>query len=349
MSIYGNYVSIGQNDDTGIVALNPGVKDMLLQAVRPVNPSYNAYLSKTKPVVLLHFSDIHGDGVNLARIVQLLDHYSDMIDDGLFTGDMVYIRWSDGIGFWMGVPGTEKILVAIGNHDVLTASSGYDWTQRATQAAQYERYMANISQWGATYTSGLTYYYKDYAAKKLRLIIINCMLTGDDETAQRTWLETALSGARTSGYTVVIAVHYPLDECADVQCNFTSLDRSAAQTSDLLPTAYLEIVAAHKTAGGKFACWLAGHTHWDNILKSISNNDQLCVCVDSASLEQANMYSDIQRTEGVKAQDLFNLTVIDTESTLIKIIRVGADRDRQLRPRNCITLDYSTGTVVTQS
>lgn len=349
MSIYGNYVGIGLGDDTGIVALNPSVKDMLLQAARPVNPSYNAYLSKTKPVVLLHFSDIHGDGVNLARVVQLLDHYSDMIDDAICTGDVVYTRWSNGIGFWTGVPGTEKILVAIGNHDVLTASSGYDWTQRATQAAQYERYMANISQWGATYTTGLTYYYKDYNAKKLRMIVLNCMLTGDDEAAQRTWLETALAGARTSGYTVVIAVHYPLGDCADVQCNFTSLDRSAVDTSEFVPTAYLELVATHKSNSGKFACWLAGHLHWDNVLKSIEHNGQLCICVDSANVEMANMYSDVQRTNDTKSQDLFNLTVIDTESTLIKIIRVGADRDRQLRPRNCITLDYSTGTVVTQS
>lgn len=336
-----------------IVDANPDVKQLLIQAKRPINTSYNAYLSVPQPVVLLHISDIHADETELKRIVQFKGEYADMIDDTICTGDLVADRWSNGYSFWENVSGAGDILVTIGNHDVLTAASGYDWTQRATQADQYTRYFAPyIEDWDCEYTSGLTYYYKDYAAKKLRLIALNPMLTGDDNTAQLAWYETTLNDvlANHTDYSVVVADHFMPVNSQKIACNFTTLDNPVPSGElNTLSADYLAKTQAFIAANGKFVCYLVGHSHIDYVAKSIDYPSQLSIAIDCLNRALCNNYSDVQRTDGLRSQDLANLVSIDTASHVIKIIRVGANRDHYLRGKNCITIDYTDGTIVTQN
>lgn len=334
--------------DTGIINLNPNIPDKLLQAKRPLNTSADAYLSVPQPVVLLHFSDIHQSATELIRIVELKNKYSSMIDDAICTGDMVGQRYANGMAWWTAVDGAEDILMAIGNHDALADPTGYDWSQLASQSDQYDQYFSPyISNWGCTYTSDKTYYYKDYSAKKVRLIVLNCMLTGDDDTEQLSWFaETALAGAKTAGYSVVVAVHYMPYSPQKIACNFSSLDKSVG--SDLLANAYLNAVDGFVQGGGEFICYIAGHVHYDIFVKSTAYPNQYCICVDALNVNQSNVYSDTQRTNGMKSQDLANLVVIDTASKVVKIIRVGADMDHYLRSKKCMTFKYLTGDIVYQ-
>ena len=334
--------------DTSILSLNPDIQDRLLQANRPLNTSANAYLSVAKPVTLLHFSDIHGDVTELKRMVDLRASFSSMIDDAICTGDMVEQRYSNGMSWWASVSGSENILMAIGNHDALSDPTGFDWTQLATQAQQYSQYFSPyISNWGATYTANKTYYYKDYSAKKIRLVVLNCMLTGSDDTDQQTWLTSTLASAKTAGLSVVIAVHYMPYNPQKIGCNFSSLDKGVG--SDVLSLVYLTIVQNFIDAGGEFICYIAGHVHYDIFVKSTTYPNQLCICIDALSAYQSNVYSDTQRTNGTKSQDLANLITFDTASKVVKISRVGADQDHYLRSKKFMTFKYLAGDIITEN
>lgn len=338
----------GNSDPDDIVLLNRDIEERLLQAKRRINGSNNAYLGNPQPVVLLHFSDIHGDKTELQRMVEIHERYKSMIDDIICTGDLVEYRYANGIDFWSNTDGAEDILIAIGNHDVLTDPSGYDWTQRASQSDQYTRYIAPfVDNWGVTYTSGKTYYYKDYIEKSLRLIVLNCMLTGDDDSAQLSWFENVLDDAKTESLSVVVANHYMIANPEKVSCNFSILDKNVG--TDVLPLAYLAAIDDFKGGGGKFVCHIAGHTHWDIIVRSTTYPDQICIVIDALSRAQANMYSDTQRTDGTKSQDLANLVAFDTASGVVKIMRIGANMDHYLREKNCITINYTTGEIITQN
>lgn len=333
---------------TDIISMNPDAESNLLQALRPLNDSMNAYLSVAQPLVLMHFSDIHQDSSRLARLIQFSTEYSSQIDDVICTGDLVEHRYSEGMTWWSAVNGAEDILLAIGNHDALAATSGYDWTNLATEANQYSQYFAPyISNWGCTYTANKTYYYKDYTTKGVRLIVLNCMLTGDDDTAQKTWLTNTLSAAKTAGLSVVIAEHYPLHNSMRVESAFSSVDKGGSGESIYtFSEAYMTIVQNFIDGGGEFICYLCGHLHYDMFTKATSHQNQYCIGIDAASLAQSNYYSDTQRTVGERSQDLANLVVIDTASKAVKIIRVGANVDHYLRTKNCMTFKYLTGNIL---
>lgn len=331
----------------GIVELNSRAEESLLQAKRTINLTPNGYLSATQPFVLLHFSDIHAETANLTRIVEYRDHITSKIDDTICTGDMVADRFNNGMAFWDNVDGTENILMLIGNHDALAGDSGYDWTNTVTQQQQYDRFIAPyVANWNCTYTSGLTYYYKDYAEKKVRLICLNCMLKDTDADAQLAWLNTTLAEAATLDYYVIIAVHYPISESTVIACNFSSLDKMPSQT--MLDTDYMDVVDDFVTAGGNFVCYITGHTHWDDVLKA-TNYNQLCIVIDAASMATGNQWSDTMRTGGTKSQDCANLFVFDSASGVIKIIRIGANMDHYLREKNCITIKCSDNSILTQN
>ena len=159
------------------------------QQFNPNDGWFGSYWGKV--VTLLHFSDIHGDTTELARIVDYLKTLPSSVVP-LFTGDMVRNTWVDGIDFWTNTQGTDKILVAIGNHDTYYSK---------TAAECYTRYLApNIASWGVTYTENVCYYYKDWSAYNLRLIVLDCMHW---DATQQSWLVATLASAKTAGYHIV--------------------------------------------------------------------------------------------------------------------------------------------------
>ena len=347
--INGNVIA-EKNDEVNasIISLNKDVKDALIQAKRRNNDTMNGYLNAPQPLVLLHFSDIHGDSTELSRIIEFYNYYHDSIDDVICTGDMVEHRFSEGMAWWDAVEGSENILTCIGNHDALADTSGYDWTNLATEANQYSQYFAPyISNWGCTYTENKTYYYKDYTSKGVRLIVLNCMLTGSDDTAQQSWLADTLSAAKTAGLAVVIAEHYPLHNFVRIESRFSSVDQSdGGDSAYTFSETYMTIVQNFIDDGGEFVCYLCGHLHKDVFTKANSHQNQYCVGIDAASLVQSNYYSDTQRTVGDKSEDLANLVIIDTASKAVKIIRVGASVDHYLREKSVMTFKYLTGTIL---
>lgn len=324
-------------DTTDIVKLNYKVPALLQSAQKPT------YGQTTVPLSLLHFSDPHGGSTNVARMIEMANAIGSPLDDIICTGDMVNNTYADGFAWWGNIPGAEKILTCIGNHDVSDGTS-YNKYGITTQEAYNTYFAPYIANWGVTHTGTNTYYYKDYSSKKIRLIVLDYLLEGGNATAQNTWLQSALSGAKTNGYTVVIAQHCQMSNFQSIPSNFTMVYK---MTSYQYPTIYQASVQSFIDDGGEFACYIAGHTHWDMLCINPDYPDQICVCVTCTAITGRD--NDQIRVGGTKSQDGANIVTIDTTSKTVKLIRVGADIDSYLRPRNVLSISYADKTLFAQN
>lgn len=346
---YTNAVSIPIEETisgNSIINNNKEVPLLTKQALRPLNITANQYQTEPKPLVLFHFSDIHGDQAALERLIEFYEEYKTLFDDAICTGDLKAANTSSSMDFWNNVNGAEDVLISIGNHDATNADS----TLQA-EAGQYTAMLAPyIDNWGVTYTSGKTYYYKDYAGSKVRLIVVNNMLSEAENAAQLSWFETTLAGAKSLGYTAIVATHFPNGKSAAsaIDCNFTDIDITG-NSAQFLNGYYELVVRDFIAAGGKFACYFGGHVHKDIIRKGDDHPTQLGVFIDAASIYQSMVYSDIHRQSDDRTADLANVFVIDTSSSTVKIIRVGADRNRYLVSRKTIAINYDTLEILSQS
>lgn len=291
-------------------------------------------------VSLLHFSDLHGDDVNLSRIVAFASRYGSYLDDVVATGDNVYNIFSNSFTFW-GTAGAGGFLSVIGNHDAWSVDGG---PTVATEQECYEKFFAPyIDDWGVTGVVNKCYYYKDYntdGSYPVRLIVLDCMHLNEDQTS---WLTSTLASAKTNGYTVVIAVHYtpsPMhDSTVDKTSTFTCYEASSNSTSWATVVAAESIVQDFIDGGGKFACWLCGHYHTD--IFGRSEHGQLFIAVERANTVLAGTYD--ARVNGTKTRDSFNVFAIDAAAGYIRLFRVGNDVDRTLRPKVSLCYDYVNG------
>ena len=113
------------------------------------------------------------------------------------------------------------------------------------------------------------------------------------------------------------------------------------------PTIYQASVQSFIDDGGEFACYIAGHTHWDMICINPDYPDQIFVCVTCTTITGRD--NDQIRTSGTKSRDAANIVTIDTTSKTVKLIRVGADIDNYLRPRNVLSISYADKTLFAQN
>ena len=299
----------------------------------------------TPTFALLHFSDIHGATTALTRLVELKNHLGSKLSDTICTGDMVNDKYEDTMSFWDGVTGAGSILTCIGNHDVHHQGESSYTADQIGQTDTYTRYFAPYKDgWGVTIGENLTYYYKDYPTNKVRLIALNYLLTGDEATAQNTWLQARLAEAKTNGYTVIIAAHCQLQNSNAVDCSFTTFGKTTF--GGQLDESYQASVQSFINDGGLFACYISGHTHWDAVAYNSNYPNQLCITVTTASVNMND--NDQPRISGTITQDAANLIVIDVDFKVVKIIRVGANIDTYLRGRNTLTYSYDTHSVLSE-
>lgn len=322
---------------TDIVGLNYTVPETIKYAQKLV------YGQSIVPFSLIHFSDPHGGKTNVTRLLQMRNALGTLIDDIICTGDMVTNKYADGYSWWDEIDGSETILTCIGNHDV---SNGEVYTEYGiTREQAYNTYFAPyIGSWNVTHSGSLTYWYKDYADKKIRLIALDYLLSGDEAAAQNTWLQNALADAKSNDYTVVIAQHCQLSSFQKINSNFTMID---PKTPYQYPTIYQESVQAYMNNGGKFACYIAGHTHWDMLCINPDYPNQICITVTCTA--QTGRDNDQIRETGTKSQDAANVITIDTTNQTVKLIRIGADKDNYLRGRNRLVFSYADKTIISES
>ena len=302
-----------------------------------------------KPLTLLHFSDPHADTAAVNRILMKASTYSDLIDGMICTGDITENTYGSISGWW-----NPNVMTCIGNHDTAKYENGsYDWTY-LTMAQRDQYYIAPFeSNWGITHTSGTSYYYKDYADSKVRLIVLDGMLytnPGEDAVTQTAWLGTTMDGAKALDYHVLIAIHAPHGGAEAVDCTFSKRGGGTRPVyADCnTPQDVIEVVASKIEAGCKFVGYLCGHAHQDNIWDCENDGKQLMYCVTCAAVSNRNQWknSDQYRDENM---DAFNIVTIDTVNGLVKIIRCGgANADMNMRNRKQICFYYPDGIIFGQ-
>jgi hypothetical protein len=110
----------------------------------------------------------------------------------------------------------------------------------------------------------------------------------------------------------------------------------------------MEAVQTFVNGGGKFACYLTGHTHLDKVYYYRKYPNQIgftTSCAIAESWVHATMnWDDLERTGD--QQDLFNIVTIDTNTKTMKLQRIGADRDIFGRGRHFTCIDYNLGKVI---
>jgi hypothetical protein len=361
------YIELSEDIDAVpvIVRVNEEEKTkQLLGQLKSQTRNQKASGTENKPLVLLHFSDIHGMGQNLSRINEYRKYWSKYIDDTINTGDVQQDKWEDD--FIFGEASVDNpnndILSVIGNHDTATGiNSTRNWHDKQGKES-YDRYVAPFVQyWGVVQpddaaANGYCFYYKDYPDSHIRLIVLDSWNNESSYiAAQTSWLEEVLNSAREAGYAVIMAAHMGLESEELIKCPFTN--NGAAYTSpDLAPlnNPYMALVTQFKADGGELICWLAGHSHYDAIARtSEANGYQINIRVANASRDY-NPDLDLNTTnskieviaDDVRSQDLFNIVAIDTTYKFITLFRVGAPWDKLGRhiETNCIA--YNTGSVV---
>lgn len=313
--------------------------------------------NRPKCLVLAHFSDIHGDGENLNRIVRFTDTYKDYIDDVVCTGDIARDNASsNGVEedfSWWSNNGGENVLMTIGNHDtnvvVGTTSNWRDYGKVNT----YNKYFAPfIDNWGVTQPSdaasgGKCYYYKDYPAYNIRVIALDCMYYDADHDA---WFVDVLADARTKGYAVITMAHALGDSGENIECTYSAINTTAGPA--LLDSGeYIFCANVHSriddfiAAGGTFICFLGGHYHRDlfGLVKGTDNKQLYSLAACAGSYAPGR---DFDGTIGTRSQDCFNIVAVDPTLKLVKLFKVGCQYDNYMRQKGTLCYNYETHKLV---
>lgn len=317
--------------------------NIMLQATRPLLNDSIKY--DFKPLVLCHFSDIHGDSINLKRILEFYNNYKKYFTDIIHTGDIVNDKFDDDFEFWKNTEGSNIILNCIGNHDS-SRKDGNKYIQDITSKQCYDKFFKEqVGNWNCVQPEsaadlGLCYYYKDYSDSKIRLVVLDCMHYTDN---QNSWFSQVLTEAKNKNYAVLVANHYQggAMKC-DKSCTFQSpLWAHADATINEKASATVD---SFMNAGGDFIAWICGHTHRDlfGVLESYPN--QTCIAVDCGLC--SDYWNDSFRRRGAKSQDCFNIMSINRSLNTFSIYRVGNNIDLQLRSKKCLVYNYATHKVI---
>lgn len=320
----------------------------MISAVKFSAPS--ATESRGTPLTLLHFSDLHDNRNEFDRIIKYYSIYGSLFDDILNTGDTVLSVF--GSVFFLKEKYayreiSKKILNVIGNHDTRATDSS-DWYTNAGINAYNQQIAPSVEYWGVTQpedasTEGKCYYYKDYTTQGIRMIVLDDMVMAGSnyDASQITWFEEVLADAKENNLSVLGVKHS--------SANVTPLENAGAwheRNATVLAgaDAFYNAVDAFIEGGGKFICWLTGHTHY-NVLGTVTNHtNQLNLAVGSG-YDDNYQYS----TRAGAAVDCFNVIAIDTTQKTIKVMRVGNNIDWKMRECNLLCVDYNTRTIISES
>lgn len=324
----------------------------LINAHRKANTGNYNSMSAPDVFALAHFTDIHGNAGAMARVQRFKDKFSDYLDDTICTGDMVTDKLSDGMKFWND-NSDGSILTCIGNHDSLGANG---WGNPVDQATLYETYIAPyMANWSAETVTDKAYYYKDYDEKKIRLVVVDgTIFDPEEQTAQITWLSNALSAAKTNGYSVIGAVHFPPMPSSfhKIECNFSNVTHGTGGDMGQFAwkTYYNSILGAVQDFiqdGGDFVCWLCGHTHNNIVSYDTGYPGQLFITNTCAM--PSSIFDECDRDYN-ENRDAINVVCVDIARKYVKVLRYGANWDDCLRHIGSVVINYGTSpaTVVHQ-
>ena len=211
-----NFIRTGQiaiyiDQESDIVAHNFDNEKYTKAVMRAFGVGENPTESHVMPI-FAHTSDVHGDA---KRFKQFLDYCDFLgVDAALVSGDVVALTPPDASKYVDDLADSHKTmtLLCMGNHD----SALLDTAQK-----QYDQIMGHLIVKNAVTTNPNetypTYYYKDFADKKIRVISLNAYelkrvnYTTYFTQAQCEWLISVLAST-PQDYGVILMYHAPENE-----------------------------------------------------------------------------------------------------------------------------------------
>lgn len=319
--------------DIEVIKFNKDIEAALIQSTAKRQKDTNAVFS------MIHFSDIHGNQEMFNRIVEFSNYYASNLSMLLHTGDYVYKGQEDFVDL-LGNAEINNVPFynVVGNHDqYISDSDRSQATKASTYANVITRTQRNWQNIGVTYMSGnnpMTYY-KDFKSSKIRIIILDDFYDIDIQAA---WLAAILEEARTLGYHVITAKHSKTDSITERVTSFNSKDVYSGDFNTIFDAAIKKFISA----GGIHICNICGHEHVDEM--GYTDNGILNVVAECATSDVS--WQNCKRDKNTKSFDCFNILSIDTNAGLIKIIRIGDNKDIYLRDKSYTCYDYINKKVV---
>ena len=326
--------------------------DLISQA-RYVYSSSDSGVSPYSCLTLLHCTDLHGNRDGMDYVLKTYRKHESKIDAILHTGDVVTGNLSDGIANWISSGCAAVVLNTIGNHDTeenfVLQAAGKDNVYN-TIFAPY------ISNWGVVQPAGVAdstspdyhalYYYKDFTAPGVRLIVLD---TNFWDSAEKSWLTSVLNDALTNSLCVVIACHNVKKLTEMTDSNFSAYPGDGINESTNAyanqPDDWLDPVKDFMDAGGNFACILAGHNHSGHMGAMTNYPDIFVYVADKSSMSRV---SGTARISGEVNQNTVSIVTINPVEKLFKIVKIGAKVDGKMRGKHVFCYDYANKRIISQ-
>lgn len=312
-----------------------------------------------KPTFLVT-CDIHAKLYLFKRVQEFYENsQSEYVYDKLLLGDLVADRFENTTNI-MDMDFYKDTLFVLGNHDVWLTAGG-----TATAKQSYDKYIApNVGSWGVVQPNGASangycYYYKDYpsayggSTDALRLIFLDEYHY--DET-QHNWFVSVLADAKTNNLSVVVCTHQT--QCTSAELTALSADYpfacpvggfnvepKEAGYAGSYANAYInrrKAVDTFISNGGKFICWMSGHTHRDCCGTFTETNGK------QLSLAFINTSQDTTTKAYINnlSSDSFQYVGFDLSLGYVYVVRIGQTVDKWLHQNQYLVYDYINHVVI---
>lgn len=343
------------------------------KAVRALRKQFDTQNTTNETVIPLfaHISDLHNDPVRLKNFIKYCEYIG--VDAGFVTGDIVNLTFNDPFDYYINqvVASTIPFYNTIGNHE---AQDG------GTDAALQAKFFTPIEAKNGAISEGKGYYYRDFAAKKTRIIGINQFQQGGAERDHRylkpdqiNWLINTLKST-PAGYAVVLLSHVPehtfapapnyakfwqdkmffndpftnitgspIADIIDAFIGKTTINKSYTQNGEL---STLTVNGDFSTVanGVEFIAHVNGHLHGD-FVGYLDNtvHKQLVLnitCGNAFVSPWRDGLGDLPRMAGTLVEDAFNIYGIDRVLGMVKIVRIGSNVNYLMMKRDFMAIPY---------
>lgn len=323
-----------------IIELNRDVEPLIIQASATRTAFFRKkFPDRFRPIQFVHFSDIHARLDLWNRVVEYVNYYHDYIDFALHTGDYCGARQEEYVDFYnRGEQCVRNIYNCIGNHDTYTTTQ---WLKNTKESAHSLLFAPSHGIDGTFMECDHSMtYYRDFPESNLRMIVLDLYY---DIDLQCEWLRKILDDAREKELCVITAMHEPSDTVNDTfGVTFHSKNEYVALNGRVRTKEFEPIIADFIAAGGCHVCNFVGDEHHD--LFGLTDSGVLNSAVPCATSWDG--WSDGKRIPGTRTFDCFNVVSIDPDMGLLKLVRVGNNRDLFLRSQRSLCYDFINKKVI---
>ena len=355
------------NDATGVYAFLDSVDASTAIVKKYINAGTlmdRKSVQKNADACFVFFSDIHAGATNYGRIIDFCDGIgAESVDAIINGGDTVQSLLDESVAWYdqINAETSFDVLTCVGNHDVWETlwQTGDPVTIYNKFTAPVVSRVSDIIQPSGAAANGLNYYYKDYS--DVRVIVLAAMYyTAQDQllwtAAQKTWLDGVLADAITNGKSVVCVNHAPyMKSKADIDASlplnsWRNYTNNSIFDGICLAQEAVDAVHAYIANGGKFVCWLTGHTHQDMVMTEKDYADQFLISIASAKyIYHTDGFSPEANDLSATSYDCFDYIGIDTTNSILKVWRIGFNEDASMRIRNRFAYDYANRKILAYS